>query len=120
MAKVTLPNGIVIEADQVHVEEDGTVTLQDIKTETYRNSTPVAESVKPITANEAIKSIVNSLSRKQWETYMALKEMGGTVSVTALAGALDIDNHVAGGRARWLVKQGVAECVERGKYRALG
>lgn len=101
--KVKLPNGIEIEADEVTVNADGTVTLKDYKTE----------------ADVAPGALAN-LTDVQLRTYRALERAGGSASVSYIAEELEITAGAAGQRLRNLVDFGLVECTARAHYKIVG
>lgn len=100
--KVTLPNGAIIEADEVEVKPDGSFVLRDLKTN---------EDRRPEAAN--------NLSDVQYRTYKALKKAVGKASVTWIADELEITSSAASQRMRTLIEAGVVERTSHAHYKVV-
>ena len=100
--KVTLPNGAIIEADEVEVRPDGSFVLRDHKTN---------EDRRPEAAN--------NLSDVQYRTYKTLKKLGGEASVTVIADELEITSSAATQRMATLIDVGLVERVSVGHYKII-
>lgn len=135
--KITLPNGVIVEADKISYDADGNMVMTDYKTEESRRRKPVLldrarapelqDHVPPLIPVSKPKVIepsadlgpaIRTLSTVQRYTYKALLQMG-TVHVSSIAEELEITNTAASQRMIELIKAGVVQRVKQGVFRAV-